>query len=369
MKKSLLRPVNKRPMVRSKPPATLRSRIRISCLIGVLLVLVALPALADELIMKNGDRLQGKVISMSLGKLVFKTSYAGNIVINWDQVARLTTDTPLEVYLRGERIIKGKAVAAEEGKLVIETETGPPTPPIALAQVKTLDLPKGPEKWQFHARVAAGVSRETGNTDTGKYNLDGQVTLSKFPHDIELYAKYNRELSKEKITKDNGLGSLTYKRFISKKWFLYGNAMAQMDKFKDLNLQAQIAAGPGYQIWKSRQKNLCVGIGPGYAMEKYSKPMKNFDNKDHREYFAGFWIMDFDMWFFDRLLQVFHHNDGLVDTKNTDNWQIHTRTGVRIPLVHNFFASLEYDYDWDNSPADNKKKWDQSYMFKLGWGL
>ncbi len=341
--------------------------LRIGWLTGVLLALTVNSAVADELIMKNGDRLQGKVLSMSLGKLIFETSYAGTITIDWDQVARFTTEGPMEVYLRDERTIKGKAVTAEGGKMVLQPETGPPTPPIAMAQVKTLEVPKAPEGWKFHVRVAAGASQESGNTRTQNYNLDGDVTLSKLPHDVKLHGEYYRELNKGAITKDKGLGSLTYKRFISRKWYLFGNGTAQMDKFQDLNLLASVSAGPGYQIWRSREKNLSMELGPAYAIERYSKPMQNFDNKDHREYAAGFWAMDFDMWFFNRFLRLFHHNDGLVDFKKTNNWRVRTRTGVRIPLVLRFFASLQYNYDYDNSPADNKKKYDMAYMFKLGW--
>ena len=338
-------------------------------LVAVLLAFTVNPAVADELFMKNGDRLQGKVISMSFGKLIFETSYAGKITIDWDQVDRLTTEGTVEVYLRDEKTIKGKVVTTKEGQLLVEPEDGTPTEPITVAQVKTLDLPKPPEKWEYHVRVAAGASKETGNTNTSALNLDGKVTVHKFPHDIILYGEYHRETKKEQLTKDNALGTLKYKHFMSKKWYLFSKGLAQMDKFEDLNLLAGVAVGPGYQVWKSREKNLSFSVGPGYAIERYTKPMVNFGNKSYRNYFAGFWAMDFDMWFFKRFFQVFHHNDGLVDIRDTNNWRIITRTGVRIPIVLSFFTSLQFNYDWANSPADGKKKYDQGIIFKLGWGL
>ena len=70
--------------------------ILIMMLAVIMLFFLAGPAGADELLMKNGDRLQGSVVSMSLGKLVFKTSYAGDITIKWEEVATLTTDKPVE---------------------------------------------------------------------------------------------------------------------------------------------------------------------------------------------------------------------------------------------------------------------------------
>ena len=39
-------------------------------------------ASADEVWLKNGDRLTGKVLSLDAGTLLFKTAYAGDLSIN-----------------------------------------------------------------------------------------------------------------------------------------------------------------------------------------------------------------------------------------------------------------------------------------------
>ncbi|MBL6966816.1 MAG: DUF481 domain-containing protein [Desulfobacteraceae bacterium] len=326
-------------------------------------------ASADELIMKNGDRLQGSVVSMALGKLVFKTSYAGEITITWDQVAKLTTEKPLEAYLRDEQALIGTIRAAEDGTLILQPADGSPSVPIPLAQVKTLEQPKPPAKWEFGGNVTAGASKETGNTNTEKYNLIGNLTIARLPDVVKLYAEFHKEFSKDNLSKDNALGSATYKRFLSKKWFVFGNTTAQMDKFKDLDLLGNVAAGPGYQFWRSRDKNLAVKIGPAYAYEKYTKNMDFLGGKDQRNYFAGYWALDFDMWFFDKLLQLFHHDDFLYDFRESTNWTIRTRTGVRIPMVLKLYASFQFNYDYDHQPADGKKNYDQSWVFGLGWAF
>lgn len=333
----------------------------------ILVVLLANTALADEVIMKNGDRLHGTVVSMAQGKLVFKTSYAGEISIDWGEVVRLSTEGPLEVSLGGEKVLKGKAVSAEEGTLLVQPEEGPEIHSVPMAEVKGLAPPKPPDRWKFSARVSAGASKSSGNTDTEKYHLDSQLGLSKHPHRMTLYAQADLEKSRGKDTKDQSLASLSYDRFLNEKWYLFGNGQIERDKFSDLDLLTTLAAGAGYQVWKSKQKNLSFQIGPSYVIERYSKRMQNFDNRDHREYAAAFWAVDFDMWFFNRFIQLFHHNDGTLGLEDTDMWRIRTRTGVRVPIVFKFFASLQYNYDFVNSPADGKKKYDQEYLFKLGW--
>lgn len=328
---------------------------------------VANPGHADQVVMKNGDSLHGKVVAMSQGTLVFKTDYAGEIAIKWDQVAKLTTDEPLEVFLGDDKTLEGKVTTSGEGDLVVQPEEGAASAPVAMAQVKTMDRPKPPATWDYTGNIAAGASKETGNTNTEKYNLIGNVKIFKMPDVVKFYGEFHKEWSKKVLSKDNWLGSATYERFLTKKWFLYANGMAQSDKFKSLDLLANAGVGPGYQFWLSREKNLSIRLGPAYAYEKYTKKMKSYGNVDKREYFAGYWALDFDMWFFERFLQLYHHDDFLYDFQNSGNWVVRTRTGVRIPLILKFFASFQFNYDFDNQPADGKEKYDQSGIFSIGW--
>ena len=338
-------------------------------LAGLLIIFFVSAARADELLMKNGDRLQGTVVSMSLGKLVFKTSYAGEITIKWDQVAKLTTEKPLEAYLRNEQTLIGKVVAQEDGTVVFHPADGSPSVHVPLAQVKSMERPKPPAGWEFSGNISAGASKETGNTNTEKYSFIGNATISKLPHVVKLYGEFHKEFSKNKLSKDNALGKATYKRFLTKKWFAFGNVTAQMDKFADLDLLGNAAAGPGYQFYRSRELNLSALIGPAYVYEKYTKPQSYLDGKSQRTYFAGYGGLDFDMWFFDKFFQIFHHDDFLYDFRDSDNWGFRTRTGIRIPMVMKLFASFQFNYDYDNQPADGKKKADQSWIFGLGWAF
>jgi hypothetical protein len=52
--------------------------------------------MADEVQLKNGDRISGQVVIMEDDKLIFKTPYAGEITIIWKEV--LIHDCPSEVH-------------------------------------------------------------------------------------------------------------------------------------------------------------------------------------------------------------------------------------------------------------------------------
>ena len=120
----------------------LESFLKASMLALVTAAFLAVPARADEVIMKNGSRLIGKAVSMKSGKLVFETSFAGKITIDWQQVVQLTTEKPIEISHDDDKIVKGKAVESDEGTMVLQPETGPATEPITMAEVKTLQPPK-----------------------------------------------------------------------------------------------------------------------------------------------------------------------------------------------------------------------------------
>ena len=79
-----------------------------------------------------------------------------------------------------------------------------------------------------------------------------------------------------------------------------------------------------------------------------------------------FWLVNFDMWFFSRFVQFFHVNSGTWSLEDSDVWRLLTRTGLRVPLAHKLFGSLQYNYDWVNSPADGKKNYDDALLLKLG---
>jgi len=332
-----------------------------------LFLLLALPCKADEVIIKNGDRIQGKVVNLTQGKLVFKTTYAGEITINWGQVTKLTTDQTLEATLKENGKLKGRVTTSETGLLTFYPKDGAPSRQVTAQQINAMNRPKPPAKWDYTGSITAGASRETGNTNTEKYSFIGNAKIFKMPHEIKLYGEFHKEWSKDVLSKDNWLGSGSYRRFLTEKWFIGAGGSAQSDKFKDLDIRASVGGGPGYQFWDSDEKNLSIIVGPAYTYEKYSKKMANFGNVQSRDYFSGFWNLDFDMWFFEKTFQIFHHDDFLYDFQDSANWNIRTRTGVRLPLVSKFFASFQINYDFDNQPADGKEKYDVYWTFGLGW--
>ena len=75
---------------------------------------------AEQVSLKNGDRLTGTIVSMDGKKLVLKTAYAGEVPIDWDSVDQFTSDQPLVVTKANKQTITG-TVKSDGANYVVTT--------------------------------------------------------------------------------------------------------------------------------------------------------------------------------------------------------------------------------------------------------
>jgi putative salt-induced outer membrane protein YdiY len=174
-------------------------------------------------------------------------------------------------------------------------------------------------------------------------------------------AELSKEKNNDKTTLENWLTYGSYNYFLSPKWFLYVNTIFEHDKFADLDLRSTLGAGPGYQFFESEELNLYIQAGPSYVNQ-------NFDQAEDEDYSALQWLINYDQYFFDKFVQLFHIQTGFIDVKNSSNWLFKSRQGLRFPIHKGLTTTLQYNYDYDNAPSeDAEEKWDSRLMFLLGW--
>jgi putative salt-induced outer membrane protein YdiY len=162
-------------------------------------------------------------------------------------------------------------------------------------------------------------------------------------------------------TVENWLAFGKYDYFLTQKWFLYVKTLFEHDEFADLDLRSTLGGGVGHQFFESDTVNLSVGAGPSWVNE-------DFIEDEDDDYSAGQWFIDYDQFFFNKFVQLFHRQIGFVKIAETDKWLVKTRQGLRFPIYKGFTTTLQYNYDYNNEPsADAEEKWDSKLMFLLGW--
>ena len=75
----------------------------------------------------------------------------------------------------------------------------------------------------------------------------------------------------------------------------------------------------------------------------------------------------FDHWLIARRIQLFHNSEVLIGLDGLRKSFADTKTGLRMPLLDNFVASLEYDVDWDGNPVPGNVTTDRTFVFSLGY--
>jgi hypothetical protein len=69
----------------------------------LVLSVCAASALADQVTLKNGDRLSGTIVKTDDDKLELKSEFAGDVKLPWSAVVAIVSAGPLHIALKGAR--------------------------------------------------------------------------------------------------------------------------------------------------------------------------------------------------------------------------------------------------------------------------
>lgn len=316
---------------------------------------------ADEILLKNGDKITGQIVSKADDKIIVNTSFAGEIKINWNAVAKLTTDAPITVKLADDSVLKGALVSSEDGTIQLNAEELLKTEPIPLTAIVAINPPAPePYKTKYTGVANIGAYRTTGNTDNQSVHLDAEMVVRRENDRLTVGAAYNQAEDSGVQSAKNSLAYAKYDVFFNEKWYAFGNTLFEKDRFQDLKLRSVIGAGLGYQFWETEMSALSLEAGPSYANEDYY-------TAEDKDFATGRWALDYHQWLYQKTAQFFHNHEGLVPFSDTGDIYIRSRTGIRIPLISQFTITTEVDVDYDAKPADGNKKTDVRYLFNLGY--
>jgi putative salt-induced outer membrane protein YdiY len=318
---------------------------------------------ADEIIMRDGSRLLGTVVKRENGILDFKTAYAGVIQIQWDQVAEITSEKPMEFLLADDTTVTGTHVINNVEDLIVETDSGG-VQPQTLGQSEVTYV--NPESWRkgkgykLSGRVNFAFDRQRGNTDKDELDLDGDLTWRRKRDRFTAFGELERDENNNKTTTDNWKLEGAYNYFVTKQWYLGGFARFEHDKFADLDLRTSVGPLVGYQWFESKKMNLSTATGIGYVNE-------NFISQSDNDYVTLPWSINFDRFLFGDFMQFYHRQTGFWNLEDTNDVVLDTWTGLRFPLVLGLVASTELQVDYNSGPAKDAKELDTTYLLKLGY--
>jgi putative salt-induced outer membrane protein YdiY len=256
----------------------------------VLMVLTMLPlmAFADQVVLKNGDRISGTIVKSDDKSLVMKTDFLGDVTVQWDAVQELTSGQPLHVGLKSGQTVVGQ-VSTTDGNLAIATTTSgtQTTPKDAVtflrndaeqtAYEKSLH-PGLMEGWNGGLNLGFALTR--GNSETKNLALAFTADRKTLNDHLGLYANSvyaanDAEGAVPHTTANAIQGGARYDHDLTKRLFGFVSADFQTDDLQSLDLRSVFTGGLGYHVIQSDKTTLDVLAGINYTRENYTDLQRN----------------------------------------------------------------------------------------------
>lgn len=322
------------------------------CFGVLLLVLPPHSAAADELRMKNGDRLTGEIVRMEKELLIFKSAYAEEkLGISWNEVDCIISDRNLPTEFKDSEVLIGRISCPEIGQIQIESTLLGKSIPMPLNQLLSVNPST------YSGVFNLGGTLNSGNTDTRALNVATRFQVRTRKHRFTADAKHNYGEANGVATARNSSASLKYDFFAREKVYSYAQSLTEQDTFANLNLRNTEGLGMGYQFFDTRQRSLFAEAGVSFFNEDVMVG-------DDKRSAAGRWAVGLEWEAVPKRLKLFHRQEGYY-IFSANSVVLRTEQGLRIPLIDNVSANFEVDYRFNRSPEAGKKKSDLNVILGL----
>ncbi len=331
------------------------------------MVLLAQSSNADEVLFKNGDRLTGKIVHLVDGKLVFKSSVAGDVTVNLSDIETLSSDEAIEVNLKDNTGFKQKVLSAKPGRFSVEGSEALKAQEFAVADIVSINPPIKPApKWT--GSISAGLTSTHGNTKTETVSASVNMTKRTEKDRTLISADYAKGEQEDRTTgadetiEDWWRAKGKYDYFFSKKFYGYLDGRYERDAVAQLDRRMIIGIGGGYQWIESENTNFSTELGLASLYEKFDNQTKSNSELSIQ---LGY---NFDK----KLTKNTKFTHDLTYYPSIDKFSDYFLTstaGIRTDFGSSFFANFKTIFNYDETPAIGAHKTDVKYFVGLGYSF
>ena len=311
------------------------------------LLLCSSPLIAaktDVVELVNGDHVTGEVQSLARGVLEFKTDHMGTVYVEWEDVARLTSDQMLEVELTsGTRYFGSIEVAAQPGELrVNDSDDG--TTDVAISDtVHIAPVDEAGSLWdRLDSYVSFGFSA-TQSTDVQQLSFDAGTSYRdrKHRYDVDFTS-----IQSDSADQQSGSASLTglRRRFFGNRWYWSGLLQLDQNDAQGLDLRTLAGGALGRFIVQTNHQEFALAAGLALAREDPQIGEKT----DSVELMLG---LDYEAFSFDDPDLDLSANF-VVFPSLTVSGRVRAQANVRLryELVSDLFIDFSLTESYDNKP-------------------
>jgi putative salt-induced outer membrane protein YdiY len=256
-------------------------QLTVSALLPLAVLFFTSSSFADQITLKNGDRITGKIVKGDGKSIVLHTDAAGDVTIQLSSVQDIKTDQDLHIGLKNGKTVVGP-VTSTDGKLEVATKNAgtveaPEADVTAIrndAEETAWEKAQHPgllHGWTGGANVGFSVAR--GNSETENLALAFNAVHNSANDKWTLYATSidtTNNLATPSTVANLETGGLRYDHNLNARIFVFGSADFMANALQFLDLRSIYSGGFGAHVIKNAKTALDVFGGLNYTHETYS---------------------------------------------------------------------------------------------------
>ncbi len=236
---------------------------------------------ADQVTLKNGDRLTGAIIKKDGDKVTLRSEFFGEVAIPWSAVTSVKSDTALHVVLPGEKEVNG-TIDTRNSIIRVTAPSAAETAPLAgvvtirndaeQRKHERLLAPGWLDLWAGHFDLGLALAR--GNARTNTFTTAFEAARVTRADEIKLH--YNQIYATATVkgaseaTAEAVRGGWLYDRKAGSRTFVNAFNDYEFDRFQNLDLRFALGGGFGVHAIKNDGTTLDLLAGVSYNREQFN---------------------------------------------------------------------------------------------------
>ena len=328
--------------------------------VGMLAVFSGL-AMADEVVLKNGDKLTGTISGVADGKLTIHTVEAGDVQVDMSQVSTFSTDAPVKLELTDGTTTMTKVGADNAGEVDIGNSLLG-NQKVSVGNIDSINAL--PPQWTGDIKFGGLLLRGNTFSDSVNFAFDASRTTKQDTMAVNFEYLYGRSKNTTTgvttTTADTWQGEAKYDYNFSKKLYGFADAQVARDDLAFYDLRFVPSAGLGYRWFDRPDFTFSPEGGVAWVYEHFT------NGTPEREDFSLKLAYHLTKKFSDTV-SLFHNFEYYPSVERGGDFLINSDVGLHTDLTKHFFTEFKVAWKYDSVPADGALKNDERYEVNVGY--
>ncbi len=320
---------------------------------------------AGELILKNGDRLQGDLVKLEGESVTWASDTFGNLEVPKIKIEKLLTTTLLKMDGHSEPCTVTGVTRGEFSYSCADNTNGRLSLLTLERAVPYEDHLAGVHSYRGKLALAGTHSR--GNTKEEDWELDSEVEFRRGDYRHVAVVEFeSRTVGSAPATEEFAL-SYSLDWFFQERWFWNNDVTIGADESKNIDERYLMGSGFGFQFWENDVSALSVQYGLSVVKELFDRvdlTDDTFDSESNR--IAWRWATNF-RYALPFSTSLSHKHELLYSLEDSDDWEFDSATALNIPLGAGLFSEFKMEYDYNGLLLQDERRADTKFSVGVGY--